>query len=134
MSLRELARRQLDRLPQALCPASGRLGVSGPDKAAKRPVSLGVEPVRKGYSVRTPFSRPDTPSVSDSVKRPDQPDALDTSDMLDSPDISRRKTGPVIHRFSRGEIGIVADGWFLQSQYNARWYCDPCHRAARSAG
>jgi len=133
MSLRELARRHLDSVSQEHCPASGHLGVSGPDKTAKRQVSLGVEPVRTGYSVRTPFSRPDALSGSDSVKRADKPDSLDTSDRSDGPDtVGRYK--PTIHRCACGSAGVHGVGWFVRQPDRATWFCSECFAALRAAG
>jgi hypothetical protein len=125
MSLRELARRHLDSLPKSGCPASGHLGVSGPDKTAKPQVSLGVDAVRTGYSVRTSFQRTDTPSGPDSARRPDKPDNPDALGGLDGPD-TRRIAGAVIHHCACGEIGIYGVGWFLREPSRARWYCAAC--------
>lgn len=71
MSLRTLARAYLDELASQsgqvtknACPVSGRLGLSGPDKAAQSHISLRVEPVRTPDTIRTEF-RPDSSDASD---------------------------------------------------------------------
>lgn len=77
MGLRDLAKAHLDAIGKSRagnCPASGHLGLSGPDKAPQPQQFLGVEPVRTPKAIRT------VNRLSDSSDTSDNPDSSDTSD------------------------------------------------------
>ena len=86
MSLRELALKHLARSSGSACPASGHIGMSGPDKTAQAHISLGVQPVRSPDAIRTSPLSPDSLSDPDSVDRPDKSDKSDSSDNSDKSD------------------------------------------------
>jgi hypothetical protein len=83
MSLRELALKHLEQVSGAGCPASGHIGMSGPDKTTESLISLRVQPVRSPDAIRTNTSGSDSLFDADRARRPDKPDGSDNSDMSD---------------------------------------------------
>lgn len=78
MGLRDLAKAHLEAIGSGRvgnCPASGRIGVSGPDSKPQPQQFPSVEPVRTTEPVRTLRPCPDT---SDSSDNPDISDASDS--------------------------------------------------------
>jgi hypothetical protein len=134
MSLRELARAHLGEIEaspsQALtgkCPASGHIGVSGPDKPALSESNQWFDCVRTGNAIRTAFP-------------PDKSDSLDASDRSDTPDkrgageVAVRAAPRLIHRCERcNAVASFGVGCFPTKGVRGRWYCVSCLPAARES-